>query len=46
MVTEALIYDSRVNSVYDFNIKPNGDEIFIEFTADTVEGILAIEEVM
>jgi len=46
MVTEALIYDSRVNSVYDFDIKPNGDEIFIEFTADTVEGILEIEEVM
>ncbi|MDF2636522.1 MAG: phage protein [Pelosinus sp.] len=38
MVTEALIYDSRVNSVYDFNIRINGDDVFIGFWVDTVEG--------
>lgn len=46
MVTEALIYDSRINKVYDFEIKPNGDEISVKFTAETVAGILDIEEVL
>jgi hypothetical protein len=38
MVTEAIIYDSRISSVYDFNIKINGDDVFIGFWVDTVEG--------
>ena len=38
MVTEAIIYDSRVSKVYDFKIRLNGDEVFIGFRVDTVEG--------
>lgn len=44
MITEALIYDSRVNKIYDFDIRPKGDEIFVKFSVETVEGVLDIEE--
>ena len=46
MITEALIYDSRINKVYEFAITPKGDEIFVKFSVDTVEGILGIEEAL
>lgn len=45
MITEALIYDSRINKVYNFDIKPNGDEIFVGFTVDTVAGVIEIDGV-
>ena len=43
MITEALIYDSRISKVYDFDIRPNGDEIFASFTVDTIAGVITIE---
>lgn len=46
MITEALIYDSRVDKVYDIDINPKGDEIFVKFSVATVEGILDIEDVI
>ena len=45
MITEALIYDSRINKVYNFAIKPNGDEIFVSFTVDTLDGVIEIDGV-
>lgn len=46
MITEAIIYDDRINKVYDFDIQPKGDETFTKFSVDTVEGILDIKEVI
>ena len=45
MITEALIYDSRISKVYNFDIKPNGDEIFVSFTVDTMAGVIEIDGV-
>lgn len=44
MITDALIYDERIQNVHSFDIRPNGDEIFIGFTADTVAGVISFYE--
>lgn len=46
MITEALIYDSRISKVYNFDIKPNGDEIRVSFWVDTIEGVINVGEVI
>lgn len=40
MIREALIYDDRIERVYDFEMEPVGDDIFITFKVDTVEGMV------
>ncbi|MGC5326428.1 DUF2634 domain-containing protein [Brevibacillus sp. SYSU BS000544] len=46
MVTEAIIYDDRIDRVYDFEIVPDNDEVYISFSVDTVEGIIPYKGVM
>lgn len=45
VTTEALIYDERVDRVYNFDITADGDNVWINFTVDTAEGTLEISEV-
>jgi len=45
MVTEAIVYDDRISSVYDFTVSNIDDGVFVSFSVDTVEGIMSIEEV-
>lgn len=45
-VTEALIYDVRIESVHDFDIKHIGNAFHVSFKVDTVFGGLEIEEVL
>lgn len=45
MVTEAISYDSRISNVYNFNIRLNGDDVYVGFTTDTVEGTVILEDV-
>jgi hypothetical protein len=44
-ITEALIYDDRINRVYDFSFRQEEDGVYIDFSVDTVEGTLEISEV-
>ena len=37
MVTEAIIYDDRIEDVYDFEVVINDDYIYISFKVDTNE---------
>lgn len=46
MVTEALIYDERINRIYDFEINIVNEEVYINLAVDTVEGTLNIREVI
>lgn len=46
MITEALIYDERIERVRDFHIEQSDDRIRIAFQVDTTEGTISIEEVM
>lgn len=45
MITEALIYDDRINNVYDFDISFAVDCVDVSFKVDTVEGTLEMKEV-
>lgn len=48
VIKEALIYDERIQEVYDFKININKDlkdSVNVDFTVDSVEGILEISEV-
>lgn len=45
LVTEALIYDERIQSVQDFEFVHDGDRLITGFTVDTVDGSIEIEEV-
>lgn len=45
VITDALIYDDRVSRVYDFDININVDKVKVEFSVDTVEGVILVEEV-
>jgi phage baseplate assembly protein W len=45
-ITEALIYDDRIESVYDFNVTIKDDSVDVFFRVDTVEGTLEISEVI
>ncbi|MEN1969031.1 DUF2634 domain-containing protein [Lentibacillus sp. N15] len=46
LITEALIYDERIDDVTDFDIKQEFDAFRVSFAVHTVEGILEIEEVL
>lgn len=46
MIVEALEYDDRIDKIYSFDITTTGDNIYISFQADTVEGALTISEVI
>jgi phage baseplate assembly protein W len=43
IVKDALIYDDRVNDVTNFEIKREGDKLFISFKVDTEEGVIKEE---
>ena len=46
MIVEALEYDDRIDKVHSFDITTTGDNIYISFQVDTVEGVLTISEVI
>jgi phage baseplate assembly protein W len=43
-IKEALIYDERIENVSDFVITVQDDEINVQFTVDTIEGLITIKE--
>lgn len=46
MVTEAIIYDDRIDRVHSFDFYAEDDAVYISFTVDTVEGTIDIKEVI
>ncbi|MGG3801799.1 DUF2634 domain-containing protein [Metabacillus fastidiosus] len=44
LIEEALIYDDRIESVSNFEIKRDGDIVNVSFFVDTIFGQLEIEE--
>ncbi|WP_259455548.1 DUF2634 domain-containing protein [Bacillus sp. PK3_68] len=46
LVTEALMYDPRIEQVYDFVIKHIEDAFHVNFKVDTTLGGIQIEEVL
>jgi hypothetical protein len=46
MVTEALEYDDRIDSVEDFEITNEHDNIYINFTVNTMYGDFTLSEVV
>lgn len=46
MIKEALIYDERIEDVHSFTINRNAENIYIDFTVETIEGQLVISEVI
>ncbi|MCR8997962.1 DUF2634 domain-containing protein [Brevibacillus laterosporus] len=44
VITEALIYDDRIDDVYDFEIEREADKLTVSFYVDTTDG-LTIETV-
>lgn len=46
VITEALIYDERINRVYNFEIASVDDEVHVKFNIDTTEGSFAVSEVL
>lgn len=46
LITEALIYDERIDDVTDFDIEQRFDAFHVSFVVHTTEGILEIEEVL
>ncbi|TDQ35290.1 DUF2634 domain-containing protein [Aureibacillus halotolerans] len=46
MITEALIYDDRIERVYDFNVTIQDDTLIVNFKVDTVEGLIEQQEVI
>ncbi|OCA85221.1 DUF2634 domain-containing protein [Pseudobacillus wudalianchiensis] len=46
LVTEALIYDPRIEQVYDFVIEHIDDAFYVNFKVDTALGEIEIEEVL
>lgn len=45
VIREALIYDDRVQNVYNFTVLREGDRLYIVFTVALVNGALITEEV-
>ncbi|ATO51039.1 DUF2634 domain-containing protein [Brevibacillus laterosporus] len=39
VITEALIYDDRIDDVYDFEIEREADKLFVSFYVDTTDGL-------
>ncbi|WP_018752167.1 DUF2634 domain-containing protein [Paenibacillus sanguinis] len=46
IITEALIYDERINEVKDFDIRQEQDRLTVFFTVVTVYGNLFLNEVI
>lgn len=46
MVTEALIYDDRIDRVYNFSIESIDDEVHISFMVETFGALLEVKEVI
>lgn len=46
LVIEALIYDARIDRVYDFEIDHIKDAFHVSFKVDTALGVLEFEEVL
>lgn len=46
LITEALIYDERINDVTDFVIEETDDSFHVSFIVHSTEGIVEIEEVL
>ncbi|MBG9788685.1 DUF2634 domain-containing protein [Brevibacillus laterosporus] len=44
VIAEALIYDDRIDDVYDFEVEREEDKLFVSFYVDTTDG-LTIETV-
>lgn len=45
LIEEALIYDERIDSVSGFNIEHIDDAFHVNFTVETSEGVIDMEEV-
>jgi hypothetical protein len=45
VITEALIYDERIERVYDFDVSFKNETVSVFFRVDTIEGTLEISEV-
>ncbi len=45
-VRDALLVDSRIIGIDDFSAEVQGDECYIEFTAETIYGQIYISEVL
>ncbi|PPA87892.1 terminase [Brevibacillus laterosporus] len=47
VITEALIYDDRIDDVYDFEIEREADKLTVSFYVDTTDGLTldVVEEV-
>jgi phage baseplate assembly protein W len=43
MIVEALVYDERIERAYDFTIHAEDDEVYVAFSADTVQGTIRYE---
>ncbi|WP_232696184.1 DUF2634 domain-containing protein [Brevibacillus daliensis] len=47
VITEALIYDDRIDAVYNFDIQRDGDKLTVSFFVDTADGLtIETEEVV
>ncbi|MDQ0060128.1 DUF2634 domain-containing protein [Paenibacillus harenae] len=46
MITEALIYDERINRVYEFEIEWENDEVKVSFLVDSTLGMIRYEGVL
>lgn len=46
MITEALIYDERINRVYEFGIEWENDEVKASFLVDSTLGMIRYEGVL
>ncbi|MDQ0112321.1 DUF2634 domain-containing protein [Paenibacillus harenae] len=46
MITEALIYDERINRVYEFEIEWENDEVKASFLVDSTLGMIRYEGVL
>lgn len=46
MVTEAIIYDDRINAVTDVSVRREGDSIFITLTVDSIYGEIDAEVII
>jgi hypothetical protein len=46
LITEAIIYDERINRVHTFDIEQIEDTFRVSFLVDTAAGVLGFEEVL
>jgi len=46
MIQEAILYDDRIERVYDFDMSAVNGEVHITFQVDTIEGIISYKGVI